>query len=71
MGTSDIKTPPFVVERNMILNPNSHQISTKPLAARKKHPMNPRLEPFLIAIVVWLCIAVVLAYALAGCAVPQ
>ena len=32
--------------------------------------MNPRLEPLLIAVALWLAVAVVLAFAFAGCAVP-
>jgi len=32
--------------------------------------MNPRLEPVLMAIALWLAIAVALAFAFAGCAVP-
>jgi len=33
-------------------------------------PMNPRLEPVLMVIALWLAVAVVLAFAFAGCAVP-
>ena len=36
----------------------------------RHHPMNPKLEPFLIAVVIWLSVALVLAFALAGCTVP-
>jgi hypothetical protein len=32
--------------------------------------MNPRLEPVLMTVALWLAVAVVLAFALAGCAVP-
>jgi len=32
--------------------------------------MNPKLEPVLITIVIRLAVAVVLAFAFAGCAVP-
>ena len=32
--------------------------------------MNPHFEPILMVIVLWLTIAVVLAFAFAGCAVP-
>jgi hypothetical protein len=32
--------------------------------------MNPRLEPVLMVVVLWLAVAVVLAVAFAGCAVP-
>lgn len=29
-----------------------------------------RLEPFLISVVIWLCIAVVVMFVFTGCAVP-
>jgi len=32
--------------------------------------MNPRLEAILITLALWLAVAVVLAFAFAGCAVP-
>ena len=32
--------------------------------------MNPKLEPVLLVVVLWLSVAVVLLFAFAGCAVP-